>query len=200
MKDYVAEYKISKDKLLRIVQDDSPESPREWDNLGTMVCFHRSYDLGDKHDFNTPDDFHEWYQKNKKMIAVILPLYLYDHSGITMSYNCTYPYNDRWDAGQVGYIYVTKENVRKEYSVKAISKKMLERVTKYLEGEVKTYDMYLRGDVYGFQIITKSKCDHGCEHEDTEKSYYGYYGNDLKENGILDNLSREERKVVEAQL
>lgn len=33
---------------IRSGQDDSPESPREWDNVGTMVCWHRHYKLGDE--------------------------------------------------------------------------------------------------------------------------------------------------------
>jgi len=36
---------------LEIEQDSSPESPRTWDNLGTMVCFHKRYDLGDDNDY-----------------------------------------------------------------------------------------------------------------------------------------------------
>ena len=42
---------------------------------------------------------------------VVLPLYLYDHSGITMSCDLTYPYNDRWDSGQVGWIYASHQRV-----------------------------------------------------------------------------------------
>ena len=33
--------------VIKVEQDDMTESPREWDNLGTMVCWHRNYDLGD---------------------------------------------------------------------------------------------------------------------------------------------------------
>jgi hypothetical protein len=33
----------------RIVHDDSPESPREWSNVGTFVGFeHRRYYIGDR--------------------------------------------------------------------------------------------------------------------------------------------------------
>lgn len=32
---------------VEIKQDEGYESPREWDNVGIMVCFHRRYDLGD---------------------------------------------------------------------------------------------------------------------------------------------------------
>jgi len=40
----------------KIVADMNPESPREWDNVGTMVCSHRRYNLGDEHQLSS-DDF-----------------------------------------------------------------------------------------------------------------------------------------------
>ena len=40
-------------KLVRIKRDDYPQNPREWDNLGTMVCGHRRYCLGDEQAQNT---------------------------------------------------------------------------------------------------------------------------------------------------
>ena len=178
---------------LVIWYDEMAESPREWDNLGTMVCFHGRHNLGDKHDYKFPEDFfldllddsHDelvandgftsrlyyfWKQeivdngdladglaiqflgiiedetypklgdefpaaRFGRMIAegnsvwideflddaeegelqdildsldkyIILPLYLYDHSGITMS---TGPFSCPWDSGQVGWIYAPKQ-------------------------------------------------------------------------------------------
>ena len=41
---------------VEIFLDDSPNDPRENDNIGTMCLFHRRYILGDKHDFNSPED------------------------------------------------------------------------------------------------------------------------------------------------
>ncbi len=35
-------------KRVRIIQDSDPMSPREWDNVGKMVCWHRRYNLGDE--------------------------------------------------------------------------------------------------------------------------------------------------------
>mgnify|MGYP003341339394 FL=1 len=35
---------------LEIEQDDNGYNPRtEWDNVTTMLCFHKRYNLGDKH-------------------------------------------------------------------------------------------------------------------------------------------------------
>ena len=189
-------FKISDTKELRIIQDDCAESPRtSCDPLGTMICFHKSYNLGDKHNYDNPEEFRECINEND--IAVILPLYLYDHSGITMS---TTPFSCSWDSGQVGWIYVTKEIVRENYGVKRISKKLLEKVTNYLLGEVKTYDQYLTGEVYGFQLVEITTSDCGEKHEEILDSCWGFYGSDLNENGILENLDSDSRKIVEAQL
>lgn len=46
-----------KDVAVLIQWDEYPESPREWDNLGTMVCFHNRYRLGDKHNYEYPHNF-----------------------------------------------------------------------------------------------------------------------------------------------
>ena len=43
--------------------------------------------------------------------VVALPLYLYDHSGITMN---TSGFSCPWDSGQVGWIYCTKKRFREE--------------------------------------------------------------------------------------
>ena len=49
----------------------------------------------------------------------MLPLYLYDHSGITMN---TTGFNDRWDSGQVGFIYTTKDRVTELMGEKNVTK------------------------------------------------------------------------------
>jgi hypothetical protein len=152
---------------IEIFPDDYPLNPRtDYDPLGSMICFHRRYSLGDDHNFNDPDDAREFLKS--KEIAIVLPLYLYDHSGITMSVN---PFSCPWDSGQVGWIYITKEKIREEYHCKRISKKMIERVKGYLINEVKTYDEYLTGDVYGFRI-TDTETDEEVE------SCWGFFGDD----------------------
>ena len=174
---------------VKIYRDEYPESPREWDNLGTMVCWHNRYELGDKHDFDTPEDFEEWLKDNP---ALVLPLFLYDHSGISISCKCTYPYNDIWDAGQVGYIYVTYKKLRKEFNYKNITKSRYLKAIKYLEGEVDTYNDYLTGEVYGY-TANCAICG------DFVDSCSGFYGYDIKTNGILDSLGGFVCKCAELQ-
>lgn len=164
-----------KNYKIQIEYDENAANPRtEWDNLGTMVCFHNRYNLGDKNDFSL-EEFKEFIKKEEKNI-IALPLYLYDHSGITIS---SKPFSCKWDSGQVGYIYITKEKVRKEYNWKVITKKRREQIIKYLEGEIETYDDFLTGAVYGFQIVDKNG-------EEID-SCYGFYGYDHKKSGLLEH-------------
>lgn len=174
---------------VRLEQDCDAESPREWDNLATMVCWHRRYNLGDhkktKENFPTPQDFRE--SDDYKNAVVILPLYLYDHSGITMSCSA---FSCPWDSGQVGYIYITREQVRKEFGKKRISKKMRERLVGFLQSEVKVYDMYLTGDVWGF-IVEDSNGNN-------LDSCFGFFGTDdafAQGKESAEHLIRESKKT-----
>ena len=192
---------LPNNRIFRMFQDEYPESPREWDNLGTMACFHRRYTLGDKDIPFSSDDFNGWNEMEEYILksldaAVVLPLYLYDHSGITMN---TTGFSCRWDSGQVGFIYITKDKIMKEYGVKRIRRQLKEKVEKMLVNEVEVYDQYLTGDVYGFRIVKINKCDQGHEHEEFEDSCSGFYGDDIKINGILDHISEEDANIILGQ-
>lgn len=132
---------------VEVVQDIYPMNPREWDNLGTIVCFHRRYDLGDKHKFSEPSEVENYIEETK---AIALNVYLYDHSGLSLSVS---PFGCPWDSGQVGVIYVERARVLKEWQVETISDELREKVIACLRGEVETYSKYLSGEVYGFRIM-----------------------------------------------
>ena len=162
----IGKYKIE------IIPDSDPLDPRADDNLGTMVCFHRNYNLGDKHEYRH-QDYSGWEEMKKAIIrnenaGVILPLYLYDHSGITMN---TTGFHCPWDSGQVGFIFISKEKMRYEYSYKRVSKKLIKRVREYLILEVATYDQYLTGDVYGYRITNP-------ETDEEIDSCWNFFGSD----------------------
>ena len=101
---------------LIIRSDDDPLNPRrELANLCRMVCFHGRYELDEPHSFDSPDDFR---QAMRGEIYLELPLYLYDHSGITMR---TTPFSCPWDSGQVGVIILEHEKVLTEFGRKRLT-------------------------------------------------------------------------------
>ncbi len=196
--------------------DSDPQNPRtEWDNLGKMICFHGRYNLGDKHSYSDPDDlFMELCERlpNRKdhhPVTELLgdgsefrivwePLYLYDHSGITMR---TTPFSCPWDSGQVGIIYCTYEDLAKslgldhwaEAGAKWVpTKEQIEQGESILKGEVETYDTYIRGEVLGFQIYAPDEEAQNVEEDedpptedddefwmdDEEDSCWGFFGKD----------------------
>lgn len=291
---------------LHITKDDMAESPREWDNLTIMACWHRRYALGDKMDKQTPEEFwkklvnkyvsaDEFLEAAKsgkfqdiriverpdnlvdvidvhgssdtmteyaesldyealrpedvktyvledlsiselmelmKPYAEWLPLWLYDHSGLTISCGTrVYPYNDRWDSGQVGWIVALKDilmtntteilydadgNPIREahhhqdgsvtYGVKCrplTEETWRKRAVEIMQADVKLYDMYLRGETYYFTLYSAPVPDNSEDADPDETpdweeidSCGGFYGDDLLENGILDDLPSEVAKAI----
>lgn len=236
-------------RRIRVEHDNDPMHPRkDMDNLGTMVCWHGRYELGDEQPSCSPGDFrlrlaeeyspgleerierfadrtiskysspmsnYEWEEYGKEIREyhdelvnkvlekhyIMLPLYLYDHSGITMN---TTGFSCGWDSGQVGFIYVDKAKVRKEYDWKLITAKRVKLVEKYLTGEVELYDKLLTGEVYGFVTERLMPCpddwdieewaEEDC-HWEEEDSCWGFFGMDMIENGIIDHLDDEFTQV-----
>jgi len=195
---------------IRVCHDDDPSSPREDDNMGTMACWHRRYNLGDEQPKESPDDYllnlarqanpvfdalcDKWDSTGSESIGTkvrarqekvlsryytILPLYLYDHSGITM--RCT-PFSCPWDSGRVGLIFISLEKVRKElgltkgtWSTKhkfhdGSRETLRSYAERMLRAEVEVYDQFISGDVYGYVVETPTG-----EHID---SCWGFFGHD----------------------
>lgn len=196
--------------LIKILPDEMPsDGPRSWDNLGTMVCFHSRYTLGDKHNFKDQEDLKYqlcmtvapivtdavldyWNNTGYVLVSqrssnpvkdpvayvdkkideflnriidkyyITLPLYLYDHSGITMN---TIGFSCPWDSGQVGIIYAPEQTALEECG-------SLEKALQYLKNEVEVYDQYLTGDIYGIKVEPKE--NNQVEYEDSCWGYYGY--------------------------
>lgn len=144
----------------------------------------------------------KWYLLEKHANIIALPLYLYDHSGVTM--NCC-GFSDRWDSGQVGWIYTDKNTVLGTGA--DIERNWKETAYEWMEGEVKEYDMYLQNEVYG--IITEEYDGEGNPEDDNswtdEESCWGFYsskwGDDLieeiaNEYGISEQLFEKFENVA----
>lgn len=158
---------------LKIIHDDCPSSPRERDNLGTMLCNHSMYGLGDlsspeagNHGSYEADFSHYLKSKGLSLSDVIYtPIYMYEHSGISLSPT---PFNCRWDSGQLGWHFVTKAKVREGFKAKRISSKLEAKVIDILNAELEEYNHYVQGNCYGFIL----EDDNG-NHID---SCYGFIG------------------------
>ena len=119
--------------------DEDPESPREWNNLGTFWTFHPHYRSPD------PDPDPDYDLSD----CIYLPVFIYDHSGVAYS---TTPFHCPWDSGWVGFIFIPKAKVREEFGWKLITAARRSKIEQYLRDEVETYSKYASGEVYGFVI------------------------------------------------
>jgi len=115
-----------------------------------------------------------------------LPLWLYDHSGITMSCGTrTYPYNDEWDSGQVGWIVTLKKTILENFPL--AEETWQEKADEIMRSNVEEYDRYLTGDVYGYTLYESDSAEEDQEWEEID-SCWGFFGSDILENGIVGNI------------
>lgn len=157
---YVINY--SNGYRVEIMYDEWAESPREWENLGKMYYWHRRYDLGDKQiDMNYYNNFDELVDEIKEDYGEIiwLPLYLMDHSGISMSTSSRlFEMWDSagWDWGVCGIIFASHDDIKKCYMVDEITDDVIDRATQCLIGEVEAFDQFIRGDVYTVAVVDEN--------------------------------------------
>lgn len=203
--------------------DDANEhcNPRGNDgNLTTMVCWHPDYVLGDEQlrgergavetifesergrtDVSSMRHLYRYLTLMRGAVCV-LPLYLYDHSGISISAGTVNPFDNPtvrrdefgrgmgWDTSMVGFVYTTAERIEELSGKPQIDtdpvycprlwpedgrsgqnwpreRTAMEWIQQQVLAEVKGYDSFLRGEVYGFVV------DEGGPDED---SCWGFVG------------------------
>ena len=151
----------------RIRYDENPENPRRWENVGKILSSSKYINS-------------ECTAEYLKASKVSLPIYMLDHSGISVS---TTPYNIRWDSGLIGYICVTDEDAREKLFSKdeevplAEIRKLAEAV---LQGEVETLDQYMSGEVYYFTVEDEKGV--------VVETCAEFYGLDYTEEVLMDSL------------
>lgn len=137
------------------------------------------------------DEFNAWFEDEWRTtetdsekvlrhdIAIILPIYMYDHGSTTISHSS---FSCQWDSGQVGWHYITKKDLQENW------KGDEEAGKRRLAAELEEYDHYLRGSVWGYVV----------ENEEGEEvdSCWGFYGDDLEETGMLGNVASEHVEAV----
>jgi len=135
---------------IKVYQDELAENPYDdWNMLGKFYHWHKRGFFGESLVYQrtngmTPEDI---IKEKGWESAIIVPVYLYEHSGQTIS---TGPFGCPWDSGCVGLWVVTREEALKEFGGKILTKALKEKVNKLIESQVKSIDRYLTGQVYGF--------------------------------------------------
>jgi len=167
---------------IEIYPDELNDSPRDWDNLTEFHCWHRRCNLGDfNYNNSNMNEFYDIYREAKRNNDIILSLYIYEHGGITISLsNDNYPFNDRWDSGQIGYVIVRRKKMIEEFGKKIFTPKLKKRAIEIVKSDVKVYDQFLRGDVYGYVIEKDGENIDSC---------WGYYG--------MEDVTTEAQSVVD---
>jgi hypothetical protein len=161
---------------IQIEQETDVESPRvSAEPLGTFAMIHGNYGFGDDGHGVDFSSYQSWDEvraaiRRENDIAVILPVYMLDHSGITIS---TSSFSCKWDSGQIGFTFVTKAEAREMYGWKAITKARSALLKSYLEEGIKELDSWVRGEVYWFKVEGIDSCG-------------GFYGDDHRKSGLLD--------------
>lgn len=129
-----------------VADEESRNICEDWDMVGTMVlsscCRYR---FG--HETAGNDEI-QAILRDPKNIA--LPVYMYDHSGITIN---TTGFSCPWDSGMVGIMYCTREKAVQEFGKKLCTKKVESAAVRCMIDEVKSIDDTLTGNVWGFQIF-----------------------------------------------
>lgn len=166
---------------VEVYYDDLPESPREWSNTATFILSHGRYTMPDESDGRfSPDDYgsaDEAHEALEELYdgALVLKVFGYEHGAMTCS---TSPYSCPWDSGLLGFAVLTRESWAEVFGDSTPYD--YKKATEIIDAEVKTFALYLEGQVFGWAT------------EDDICS--GYYGEDHLRDGIEDALGS---KVVE---
>ena len=147
--------------------------PSDWDLLGTFVHRSNRYSFGGD-DINVRDYSDSEIQELLDS-SIYLPVYMYDHSGITIN---TTGFSCPWDSGLFGYYIVDKDKVRKEYSVERISKKVKEKCLAILKNEIEIWDDYVTGNIFKYCVTDND--------DNIVDSCGGYYGESGAKQAIVE--------------
>lgn len=175
--------------------DSDPPNPRtEFDNVGKL-CFQasRKYLSPNEAPFEidwetykslATDNEMYWACVEKRVrrqadVAVLLPVYRFEHSGVAYSVK---PFSCGWDSGRVGFIYCTKEDVQNEWGGD------LAKAESYLAGEVDEYSSWANGSVYEFVVTFPEACGQSGDGE-TEAcgGFFDMEGCQSEANSVADN-------------
>ena len=172
-----------------LVYDQHATSPREYDNLGTiLISPHKAHWVTSRDGVvdtsipfgNSPYEHWENLRREqlklkKSDIAIAYPITKWEHGGeISLSLGGK---QGCWDRTTVGFIYVTKEQVRTWYDTPRITKSIIEHAIKCIQSELDLLTAWLNGECYGWHIKEYTLTDDGLDWAEvgTLESCWGYF-------------------------
>ena len=180
---------VHANRTIQVVIDPEPMDPRkDWDPLTTIYHWHRRYDLGTRIDRLDEDEMGVMVAQKGEEILADAPLYLLDHSGISVN---TRGFGCPWDSGRVGWVVLTKQRAE-ERGFDLTDPDHNPDWKAILEGEIREFDQYLRGEVYGFRIL-------GLDGDELE-SCWGFYDLKQAEESAKDVAEHTEDPAIQRQV
>jgi hypothetical protein len=172
-------------KTIVVRSDSAPPDVRDAEHTDdVMFCgYHRRYTLGDKGAADPCRGIvHDEFEIDGNLAPVCLPIYLYDHSGLTVAHT---PFACKWDSGLLGWHYMTKDVFEKVFSNDR------EQALRFLKARLEEYDFWLRGECWGFEVTN--------EDGELGDCFYGYFGDTLEATGMQVDVEKDlQEALVEA--
>jgi hypothetical protein len=171
---------------IKLIQDDDASSPKDdsddHQSGRVFLVTTKNRDFVVEHDLVPVSDRTIEIPDSVRETHHIYPLNAYIHSVVALSLNSGYPFNDQWDSGQIGFVFVTKDTNEIGNPLQAA------------ESLVKQWNQYLSGDVWGYVIED--------ENGKQVESCWGFYGEKyaLEEARYAAKSSAEYRAEQEAKI
>lgn len=149
-------YKDNSGQFFKFFYDDSTDSPRNNDNVATILTWERDYDSPDEND----DTFEEFAEKHGVDVSqeynldsvmdamreegyYVVPIYALHHGCAHYSIN---DFHDPWDSGVVGVAFCKKQKGLPDND---------DYLRMIIDREVKAYDAWVNGEIYGVARLDK---------------------------------------------
>jgi hypothetical protein len=178
---------------LKIVRDESPSDPLEDMDWATFAGWNRRYHIGNEQPQCEPQEYLEELQQEHGDKLIILPVYMHDHGFV--SYSCA-DFNDRWDSGQVGFIWTTQERWQGSTDYEPPTVESLQNTLRSIVDE---YSSWASGDAWGFIATEMEECSHCSEAKEvSDDSCWGFIGsNDDTKDNIREHLSDDVKGLLD---
>jgi hypothetical protein len=148
------------DMTVELHYDPDAESPRENDNLATLVLFGGGkYDLANEDPTFRTEDYDGWPEMvqdcSEKHGGVVTMVRAYDHSSFGLQAfdadgHRGYPWNCPWDSFWVGFAYIPLAKIVAEYG--DASPESIKKARAVLRSEVDVYSLWIGGGFTGYVV------------------------------------------------